>query len=95
MARPIFGGAGDLFFAAAEGRLNYVYCIKEDGTGVHKAIPDPIVFFGGVSPDAKWGVALAALPGEEALAAVMAYPAGGGAPVQLCDRCLVRWAQLG
>jgi serine/threonine protein kinase/Tol biopolymer transport system component len=94
-ARPIFGGAGDLFFAAAEGKLNYVYRIKEDGTGLQKAIPDPIVFFGGVSPDAEWVVALAALPGEEASAAVMAYPAGGGAPVQLCDRCLVRWAPDG
>ena len=94
-ARPIFDGAGDLFFAAAEGKLNYVYRIKEDGTGLQKAILDPIVFFGGVSPDAKWVVALAALPGEEASAAVMAYPAEGGTPLQLCDRCLVRWRQTG
>ena len=91
-ARPIFDGAGDLFFAAAEGKLNYVYRIKKDGTGLQKAIPDPIVFFGEVSPDAKWVVALAALSGEEASAAVMAYPVGGGAPMQLCDRCQVRWA---
>ena len=94
-ARPIFDGAGDLFFAAADGKLNYVYRIKEDGTGLQKAIPDPIVFFGGVSPDSKWVVALAAGPGEEPSAAVVAYPAGGGAPMQLCDRCMVRWAPDG
>jgi eukaryotic-like serine/threonine-protein kinase len=94
-ARPIFDSAGNLFFEAAEGKVNYVYRIKEDGTGLQKAIPDPIVFFGGVSPDAKWVVALAAHPGEEASAAVMAYPAAGGAPLQLCDRCLVRWAPDG
>ena len=94
-ARPIFDSAGNLFFEAAEGKVNYVYRIKEDGTGLQKAIPDPIVFFGGVSPDAKWVVALAAHPGEEASAAVMAYPARGGAPLQLCDRCLVRWAPDG
>jgi eukaryotic-like serine/threonine-protein kinase len=94
-ARPSFDSAGDLFFEAAEGKANYIYRLKEDGTGLQKAIPDPIVFFGGVSPDAKWVVALAAHPGEEASAAVMAYPAGGGAPLQLCDRCLVRWAPAG
>ena len=95
-AHPIFDGAGDLFFAAAEGNLNYVYRVKEDGTGLpQKAIPYPIVFFGGVSPDAKWVVALAALPGEEASATVMAYPTEGGDPMQLCDRCQVRWAPDG
>jgi eukaryotic-like serine/threonine-protein kinase len=94
-ARPQFDGAGDLFFAAAEGKVNYVYRIKEDGTGLQKAIPDPIVFFVRVSPDAKWVVAFAALPGEEASAAVMAYPTGGGAPIKLCDRCRVHWTPDG
>ena len=94
-ARPKFDGVGDLFFAAAEGKLNYVYRIKKDGTGLQKAIPDPIVFFGEVSPDAKWVVALAAVSGEEASAAVMAYPVGGGAPMQLCDRCQVSWTPDG
>jgi serine/threonine protein kinase len=94
-AHPIFDGAGDLFFAGAEGKLNYVYRIKEDGTGLQKAIPYPIVFFGGVSPDAKWVVALAALSGEEASAAVMAYPTEAGDPMRLCDRCQVRWAPDG
>jgi eukaryotic-like serine/threonine-protein kinase len=94
-ARPIFDGTGDLFFAAAEGKVNHVYRIKQDGTGLEKAIPDPILFFFGVSPDDKWVVAFVALPGEEASAAVMAYPAGGGAPMQLCDRCQVRWAPDG
>jgi eukaryotic-like serine/threonine-protein kinase len=94
-ARLVFDDAGDLFFAAAEGKVNYVYRIKEDGTGLQKAIPDAILFFIGVSPDAKWVVAFAALPGEEASAAFMAYPAGGGAPMHLCDRCQVQWAPDG
>ena len=94
-SRLVFDDAGDLFFAAADGKVNYVYRIKEDGTGLQKAIPDAILFFIGVSPDAKWVVAFAALPGEEASAAFMAYPAGGGAPIHLCDRCQVQWAPDG
>jgi Tol biopolymer transport system component/tRNA A-37 threonylcarbamoyl transferase component Bud32 len=94
-ARPIFDGAGDLFFAAAEGKVNFVYRVKEDGTGLQKAIPGPIVFFGGVSPDAKWVLALAALPGEAASVVFMAYPAGGGAPIQLCNRCRAHWTPDG
>ena len=94
-ARPAFDSAGDLFFEAAEGKVNYVYRINQDGTGLQKAIPDPIVFFGGVSPDAKWVVALAARSGEEASAAVMGYPVGGGNAMSLCERCLVRWAPDG
>jgi len=93
--RPHFDGAGGLFFAAAEGKVNYVYRVNEDGTGLEKAIPDPILFFMGLSPDAKWIVALAALPGEDASAGVMAYPTVGGPARQLCSRCRVRWAPDG
>ncbi|HLX84314.1 MAG TPA: protein kinase [Terriglobales bacterium] len=76
-ARPIFDNAGQLYFAAAEGKVNYVYRIQADGTGLQKAIPNPIVFFGGVSPDAKWVLALAAAPDESASVAFMAYPREG------------------
>ncbi|HEV2492367.1 MAG TPA: protein kinase [Terriglobia bacterium] len=94
-ARPIFDNAGFLYFAGAEGKVNYVYRVKEDGTGLQKAIPDPVIFFMGTSPDSKWILAFAALPGEEASAATMAYPAGGGAPIRLCDRCDVVWSRDG
>jgi len=94
-AHPFFDDAGNLFFVAAEGKLNFVYRIKEDGTGLQKAIPDPIIFLMGVSPDAKWVTAFVALPGGAAAAAVVGYPATGEAPVTLCDRCQVQWARDG
>lgn len=90
----IFDDAGDLFFVAAEGKLNFVYRIKEDGTGLQKAIPDPIIFLMGASPDAKWLAAFVELPGAAA-AAVVAYPTVGGASLTLCDRCQVQWARDG
>ncbi|HLZ41746.1 MAG TPA: protein kinase [Candidatus Sulfotelmatobacter sp.] len=90
----IFDDAGDLFFVAAEDKLNFIYRIKEDGTGLQKAIPNPIIFLMGVSPDAKWLAAFVELPGAAA-AAVVAYPTSGGAPMPLCDRCQVQWARDG
>jgi Tol biopolymer transport system component len=85
----------ELFFAAAHGNVNFVYRIKEDGTGLQKAIADPIIFLMGVSPDGKWVAAFSALPGEQSTAAVMAYPVGGGASLQLCNRCQVHWERDG
>jgi serine/threonine protein kinase len=93
--RPHFDNAGGLFFAAADGKVNYIYRVNEDGSGLQKAVPDPILFFMGVSPDTKWITAFAARPGEEAAAGVLAYPAAGGPPIQLCDRCRLRWAPDG
>ncbi|HKS95143.1 MAG TPA: hypothetical protein VJV74_03305, partial [Terriglobia bacterium] len=94
-ARPMFDSAGILYFAGAEGKVNYVYRVKEDGTGLEKAIPDPVIFLTNVSPDGKWVVAFAAIAGEEASAATMAYPVGGGASKRLCDRCDVLWSRDG
>ena len=93
--RIFFDQAGELFFAGAEGKVNFVYRVKEDGTGLQKAISDPILFLMGVSPDGKWVSAFAALSGEQAAAAVMAYPAGGGSAMHLCDRCQAQWAPDG
>ena len=94
-ARPTFDSAGDLFFSAAEGKVNHVYRIKQDGTDLRKAIPDPIIFFAGVSPDAQWVLALAPVSGEEATAGLIAYPSGGGAQLRLCSRCITLWAPGG
>jgi hypothetical protein len=88
---PLFGNRGDLLFRAADGRFNYVYRVKEDGTGRQKAISDPIVFLAAVSPDGQWIIALAALSGGEATTALLAYPAGGGLPRRVCEGCQVAW----
>jgi Tol biopolymer transport system component len=93
-SRLFFDISGELFFAGAEGKVNFVYRIKEDGTGLQKAIPDPVIFLMGVSPDAKWLAAFVELPGA-AEAAVVAYPMAGGAPVTLCERCQAQWARDG
>jgi hypothetical protein len=88
---PLFGNRGELLFRAADGRFNYVYRVKEDGTGQEKAVSDPIVFPVAVSPDGQWIIALAAVSKGETTAAMVAYPAAGGPPRNFCEGCNVAW----
>jgi serine/threonine protein kinase/Tol biopolymer transport system component len=54
---PFFLPDGDLIFRAIEGESNFIYRMKPDGTGRHKAIPDRILDLRAVSPDGRWVVA--------------------------------------
>ena len=82
-------------FRDSEGKSNFVYRMKEDGTDRRKIMPDPIIHLYGVSPDGQWVAAMAAVSGEETSWAVLAYPSGGGSPVRICDICLVTWGPDG
>ena len=79
--RTAFGANGDVYFYGTEDQTRkFIYRVKEDGSGLEKALPDPVGYFYGVSPDAKF---LAVYTG----AAVELYPAGGGSPTTVCSIC--------
>jgi Tol biopolymer transport system component len=79
--RTFFGINGDVFFLGLEDETKkFVYRVKEDGTGLQKALPIPVGYFYDVSPDGK---SLAVLTGM----AATVYPAGGGAPTPVCTIC--------
>ena len=93
---PIFGPGGDIFFRAAEGGSNFIYRVKEDGTGRQKVLPNPILEFFSVAPDGEWLIAVAPVPNEEITAALWAYPVHGGTPVRICaGDCNARWDRAG
>jgi len=94
---PVFGPDGDIFFRAAEGGSNFIYRVKEDGTGRQKVLPNPILEFYSVAPDGQWLIAVAPVPNEETHAAISAYPVHGGAPVRICGGgpCIARWDRAG
>jgi hypothetical protein len=94
---PVFGPGGDIFCRTTEGGSNFVYRVKEDGTGRQKALPNPILDFESVSPDGEWLIAVAPVFNEEMPAALFAYPVHGGAPVRICGGgpSEARWDRAG
>ena len=93
---PVFGLGGNIFYRAAEGGSNFIYRVKEDGTGYQKVWPDPILDFFSVSPDGEWLIAGAPVSSEGISAALFAYPVRGGTPVRIClGDCNARWDRAG
>jgi serine/threonine protein kinase len=85
--RPFFAPNGSIVFFGKEGRSNYIYRMKEDGTGQEKLIPDPVIYLLAVSPDGQWIVVWVARKDVESSQAVAAYPSGGGPAKLICEGC--------
>jgi DNA-binding winged helix-turn-helix (wHTH) protein/Tol biopolymer transport system component len=83
--QPKFGSAGEIFFHGSDG---YVYRVHPDGTGMRKALEQPVVMFLAASPYANWLIAWARTT-DNGLAAVYAFPLEKGPPVLIRSR--VRW----
>jgi Tol biopolymer transport system component len=79
--RTVFGADGVVYFLGAEDETRkFLYRVREDGSGLQKALPNPVTYFYGVSPDAK---SLALFVGTTA----QVYPADGGSPTTVCTIC--------
>ena len=81
-SEPMFGPDGDIFFRHLEGMTTYLYRIHPDGTGLRKALAEPVFILWDVSPDRRWIVAWGPLPGD-GTPAILAYPLHGGPPRQI------------
>jgi DNA-binding winged helix-turn-helix (wHTH) protein/Tol biopolymer transport system component len=79
-ASPMFGPAGDIFFRRVEKTATFVYRVRPDGSGLRKAFPEPVFVFLSVSPQGKWIVGWAPLPGNGP-PAIQAFPLDGSPPV--------------
>jgi len=77
-----FGPGGDVLFVAAEKAKNFLYRVKEDGSGLQKVMPVANVF--SVSPDGKW---VAVFAFEDMSGVLMVYPLEGGSPTVICKKC--------
>src|SRR5712691_2783731 len=87
---PRFGPSGEIFFRSA----GSVYRVRTDGTGTQKVFEQDILLMHGVSPDGRWIVAWALLPGGGPVA-VQAIPLDGGSPVAIFGRGKVLWSPSG
>ena len=80
---PKFERQGEILFRHLQSEgTSFVFRIREDGTGLSKALERPIVSPRGVTPDHQWFVARVKLPAGTSL---LAIPTRGGPPVSLYD----------
>ena len=86
---PIFARNGEILFSMKEGAFNYIFRMKQDGTDLRKAIPDPIARLISLSPNDRWIVAAIDSGNPARPQIVSGYPMGGGVPRVLCRVCAV------
>jgi eukaryotic-like serine/threonine-protein kinase len=80
--QPRFGPGGDIFFRHSVGTSTFVYRVHPDGTGLRKTLEQPVFLLWAVSPDGRWVVGWAPLPGNGP-PAIQAFPVNGGSPIQI------------
>jgi eukaryotic-like serine/threonine-protein kinase len=93
---PRFTPTGEILFRRKErsntfGANGFVYRVRPDGTGVQKALEQPVLFVRNVSPDGKWLTASAPLPGNGPPFA-QAFSLGGGTPVTIAGTMNLQWS---
>ena len=86
---PKFGPTGEIFFRSS----GSVYRVRQDGTGMWKALEQEILNLKGVSPDGRWILAWAPLEGGGL--AVQAFPLDGGSPVAISGMGPLVWSPGG
>jgi len=93
---PWFLPNGDLIFRSTEGGMNYVDCMKPDGSGRRRVISQHIIDLVAVSPDGRWILAGVPRSDDEMTAGVTAFALDGGASIPLCvGYCTLDWDTTG
>jgi eukaryotic-like serine/threonine-protein kinase len=85
-AAVFFGAPGEVLFGSVGQQQFYVYRVTDEGRGLQKVAPAPLLPIA-VSPDGRF----IAVQDPAAWGALIVQPADGGAPVRLCDRCAPPW----
>jgi serine/threonine protein kinase len=97
---PRFGPDGEILFRHMEGKATmagstgFVYRVRPDGTGMRKALEQPILMLRSVSPDGRWIEAWAPLHGNGP-ATFQAFPLDGGHPVTIGGAMHLNWSPDG
>ena len=88
--QPRFAAGGEILFCRREG-TRVAYRVREDGTGLRKAIEQPFAHISGISPDRQWLVVT--LSAQDA---TWAFPLAGGPPVHIYNgNVRLRWSEDG
>jgi Tol biopolymer transport system component len=88
---PRFGPDGDIVFRSSEGKMNYLYRMRGDGSDRQKLSERPILALDRISPDGKWAAVWGSAPEEDSPNAGLLVATDGGASVRTCVDCEVQW----
>jgi hypothetical protein len=92
--QPRFGPTGEVFFRRTVNNSNFVFRVYPDGSGLRKAVEEPILILRGVSPNGEWIVGWARLPGG-AGAAFQAFSLSGLPSVSIVNNIDWSWSASG
>ncbi len=92
--QPRFGPTGEVFYRRSEEHSNFVYRVHPDGSGLRKAVNEPVLILKAVSPDGRWVVGWAPLPGGDG-AALQAFSLGGEPSITLANNIDWSWSARG
>jgi serine/threonine protein kinase/Tol biopolymer transport system component len=92
--KALFGQSGEIFFRHVEGPSSFLYRVQADGTGLHKALEQPVLSPSRIPPGGTWIEIWAPIPGNRP-AAVQLVPIGGGIPVVIGSNTLLEWSSSG
>jgi hypothetical protein len=94
---PHFGPRGQILFRLAEGNVNYLEQMNQDGSGRSKVLPYPIIEVQGISPGRRWLMAIAPYPENNSMVPmIVAIPLDGGPPRRICaSYCSPVWSSNG
>ena len=91
--QAVFGPGNEIFFRHSEGQSGFAYRVLPDGTGLRRALPQPLLAVTGLSPDGLWIEGWALLPGG--VPAVQLFPLRGGPSVIVGGGVWLRWSPGG
>jgi hypothetical protein len=92
--QAVFGPAGEIIFRRIEGQSGFVYTVQPDGSGLRKAVQQPVLAVTGASPDRRWIEGWAQLSGSRT-PAVQLFSRTGGPPLLLGSSLWWQWSQDG
>jgi hypothetical protein len=93
---PFFLPNGDLVFRTTEGKQNFLYRMRTDGTERRKISDIPILDSECVSHGGRWVLAITRGCGDDRPYFLAAFPTNGGPPVSVCQGlCQATWDRTG
>jgi hypothetical protein len=78
-----------------DGDVNYLYRMREDGSGRQRVSATPILILLQLSPDGKWAFVWGGLPGKQGISRFLLAPTDGGPPITFCQYCSAVWSPDG